>query len=60
MVEHIWDPASIHHQWDLDLAPALTIDSGDGVHFDIPMGGHGQVPFGGTYADCAWACGTSR
>ena len=24
------------------------------MHFDIPMGGHGQVPFGGSYADCAF------
>jgi acetamidase/formamidase len=54
LVEHTWDPRRIHHQWDLDLAPALAIDSGDVVHFDIPMGGHGQVPLGGSYADCAF------
>ncbi len=52
MAEHIWDPAQIHHVWDIDLEPALEIRSGDAIAFDIPMAGHGQVDFGGTLADC--------
>jgi acetamidase/formamidase len=50
--EHVWDPARIHHSWDLDLEPALTIESGDTVHFAIPMAGEGQIEFGATFAHC--------
>jgi acetamidase/formamidase len=41
--EHTADPTKIHHEWDLDLEPVLTIDSGDIVHFDIQVAGEGQV-----------------
>jgi acetamidase/formamidase len=54
LAEHTWDPARIHHTWDLDLAPALAIDSGDVVRFDIPMAGDGQVAFGATFAQCSF------
>jgi acetamidase/formamidase len=52
MAEHVWDPARIHHSWDLDLAPALEIASGDVVHFAIPMAGEGQVAFGARFDEC--------
>ena len=52
--DHVIDPAAIHHAWDRDLAPALTIASGDSVAVDVPMAGHGQVPREGGYADCAF------
>ena len=52
--DHVIDPAAIHHAWDRDLAPALTIASGDSVAVDVPMAGHGQVPREGAYADCAF------
>jgi acetamidase/formamidase len=41
--EHTADPTKIHHEWDLDLEPVLTINSGDVVHFDIQVAGEGQV-----------------
>ena len=56
--DHVIDPAAIHHAWDRDLAPALTIASGDSVAVDVPMAGHGQVPREGGYADCAFAFDT--
>ena len=46
--EHTIDPALIHHVWDRSLPPALAVGSGDTVHFDIPMAGHGQVELGST------------
>ncbi len=46
MTEHVIDPAKIHHVWDNSLAPTLRIASGDVVHFDLLMAGHGQVEKG--------------
>lgn len=54
MTHHIVDPAAIHHTWDLDLAPALTVASGDTVDFTIPQIGHAQIRPGATYATCAF------
>ena len=51
MAEHIVDSARIHHQWDRGLEPVLTIASGDVVHFDLRMAGHGQVPRGAAIED---------
>ena len=51
---HVIDPAAIHHAWDRELAPALTVASGDTVAVDVPMAGHGQVPREGGYEDCAF------
>lgn len=51
MSEHIWDASRIHHAWDLSLEPALHVESGDTIHFDIPMAGEGQLVRGGTFAD---------
>jgi len=41
--EHTIDPTVIHHHWDNRLAPALVIQPGDTVHYDILMAGDGQV-----------------
>src|SRR6201987_2734952 len=49
--EHVIDPSVVHHQWDADLEPLLTIDSGDTVHFDIKVAGEGQVWPGATYGN---------
>ncbi len=46
MAEHVIDPTKIHHQWDNSLPPTLKIASGDIVHFDLLMAGHGQVEKG--------------
>jgi acetamidase/formamidase len=46
--EHVIDPARIHHVWDRSLAPAIVVRSGDTVHYDVPMAGHGQVREGAT------------
>src|SRR5688500_6221087 len=51
MAEQTVDEARIHHASHLSLKPALRIDSGDTIHFDIPMAGDGQIPRGGTFAD---------
>jgi acetamidase/formamidase len=47
--EHVADRERIHHAWDMTLEPTLTIDSGDTVHFDIPMAGDGQVFEGASF-----------
>ena len=47
--EHVIDPNRIHHAWDASLDPTLRIASGDVVHFDIRMAGHGQVENGMPY-----------
>jgi acetamidase/formamidase len=49
--EHILDPAHIHHEWDADLPPVLTVRSGDVVHCDLKAAGDGQVWPGATYAE---------
>jgi acetamidase/formamidase len=46
VAEHVIDASRIHHQWDLELEPTLRVMSGDVVHFDLRMAGHGQVENG--------------
>ena len=41
--EHTVNASQIHHDWDASRAPAVTVDSGDIVHFDLPITGEGQV-----------------
>lgn len=41
----------IHHAWDNSLEPVLSIGSGDAVHYDLLMAGHGQVHEGATIDD---------
>jgi acetamidase/formamidase len=50
VTEHVIDRTKIHHAWDNALQPTLRIASGDVVHFDLLMAGHGQVEKGWTYA----------
>jgi len=40
---HTLDPAAIHHDWDNSHEPVLAVSSGDVVHFELLMAGHGQV-----------------
>jgi acetamidase/formamidase len=47
--DHVYDSSVIHHEWDLDLPPALVVSSGDTVSFDIRVAGEGQVWPGATY-----------
>jgi acetamidase/formamidase len=51
MTHHVADPARIHHVWDLDLEPALTIQSGDSVDFTIPEISRDQIRLGASYAE---------
>ena len=46
-MEHQIDAQRIHHNWDNRLEPTLRVASGDVVHYDILMAGHGQVIEGG-------------
>lgn len=54
MTEHRIDPGRIHHSWDRGLEPVLRIASGDTVHYDLRMAGHGQVREGDRYEDVAF------
>jgi acetamidase/formamidase len=48
-MDHTIDPRRIHHAWDRTLEPVLTIASGDTVHYDLRMAGHGQIAEGDGY-----------
>jgi acetamidase/formamidase len=50
-MEHQIDPERQHHSWDNTLEPTLTIASGDTVHYDLLMAGHGQVHEGDAFGD---------
>jgi acetamidase/formamidase len=50
-MEHTIDPARVHHGWDRTLEPVLRIASGDIVHYDLRMAGHGQIAEGDGYAE---------
>src|SRR5213594_1984222 len=52
--EHSLDPNAIHHDWDRDREPALTIQPGDVVHFDLPMSAEGQVAETSSIEDVQW------
>jgi acetamidase/formamidase len=41
--EHSLDESLIHHDWSNAHEPVLTIRSGDVVHLQLRMAGHGQV-----------------
>ena len=49
--EHVLDRHSVHHVWNMELEPAVVVDSGDIIHFDIPMAGAGQVFEGASIHD---------
>jgi acetamidase/formamidase len=48
------DPERVHHRWDRSLEPVLRVESGDTVHYDLRMAGHGQIAEGASYADAAF------
>src|ERR1700678_2716586 len=50
-MQHHIDPQRIHHRWDNTLEPSLHVDSGDTVHYDLLMAGHGQVHEGASYGE---------
>jgi acetamidase/formamidase len=50
-MKHTIDPDRVHHGWDRSLEPILTVDSGDVVHYDLRMAGHGQISEGDGYAE---------
>ena len=52
--EHTVDASQIHHDWDASREPVVTIESGDVVHFDLPITGEGQVTETSTVADVVW------
>ena len=52
--EHTVDASQIHHDWDASREPVVTIESGDVVHFDLPITGEGQVTESSTVADVVW------
>ena len=51
MPEHILGEEAIHHRWNAALPPALTIRSGDTVHFHCRDSSDGQVTPQSTVAD---------
>jgi acetamidase/formamidase len=54
MTEHRIDPERVHHIWDRGLDPILRVASGDTVHYDLRMAGHGQVREGDRHEDTAF------
>ena len=54
MSEHTLDRAQIHHDWNNAHEPVLAIRSGDVVHFDLLMAGHGQVAENSLIDDVVW------
>lgn len=51
MAEHTLGEPAIHHRWNAALPPALTIRSGDTVHFQCRDSSDGQVTPQSTVAD---------
>lgn len=52
--EHTVDPTIIHHRWIKSLEPALTIKSGDVVHFDLMVAGDPNIREGSTADDAVF------
>jgi acetamidase/formamidase len=52
--EHTLDASQIHHDWDSGREPALAIQSGDVVHFELPITGDGQVSETSTVDEVVW------
>ncbi len=53
-MEHQIDANRIHHGWDNTLQPTLRISSGDIVHYDLLMAGHGQVHEGASFEETSF------
>ncbi len=56
--EHTVDATQIHHDWDNTRHPAVVVQSGDVVHFDLPMTGEGQVSETSKAGEVTWDFGT--
>jgi acetamidase/formamidase len=52
--EHVLDGSLIHHDWNNAYEPVLAVGSGDVVHFELLMAGHGQVHEDSAIEDVAW------
>ena len=52
--EHSVDATQIHHNWDNSREPAVVVEPGDVVHFDLPMTGDGQVTESSTAGEVTW------
>jgi acetamidase/formamidase len=52
--EHVLDGSLIHHDWNNAYEPVLTVGSGDIVHFELLMAGHGQVFEDSKIENVAW------
>jgi acetamidase/formamidase len=52
--EHVLDRTHIHHDWDNAHEPVLSVASGDVVHLDLLMAGHGQVHEDSAIEDVVW------
>ena len=50
-MEHVIDPSRIHHAWNRDREPTLSIADGDSVRFALRMAGAEQIHEGDSYAD---------
>ena len=51
---HQIDANRIHHQWDNTVEPTLRVSSGDVVHYDLVMAGHGQVHEHATFEETSF------
>ena len=52
--KHTIDPSRIHHRWFRELEPALVIESGDTVHYDLVVAGDGNIWPGATYDEATF------
>ncbi len=52
--EHTVNASQIHHDWDARREPVVAVESGDIVHFDLPITGEGQVTESSTVTDVVW------
>src|SRR5262249_40097995 len=48
------DATQVPHDWDNSREPAIVVQSGDVVHFDLPMTGQGQVSETSKSGEVAW------
>jgi acetamidase/formamidase len=52
--EHTLDASRVHHNWDNSRESVVAIRSGDVVHFELLMAGHGQVTETSSIEDVEW------
>jgi acetamidase/formamidase len=54
VAEHTIDPTSLHHRWIKALEPALRIESGDTVHYDLLVAGDPNIQEGQSAAEATF------